>query len=413
MVELRVLMLTPEFLPVYGGVGNYVLQLAKYFPDDVSVHIVTPRDRSVLRDDARETDGPEDRLPRNTEVTYLGSAKDTFFKNFQFQLNCSQYVPHIVKKERPDIVHSQSAMPDYLISPKRLHTPIVTTMHTTVKGHSQALKDAAISSKQLSKSEKLVLHMGPVLGLLEARYYANQRYYITVSQWAKQTMIDTQGIEPSRIRVINSGVDHESFAPSRAEEARVRFPNLAEVAAPKVLYLSRMAARKGVNVLLRAIPKVLSKTDAHFIFAGGGNKPDFNIPERSLTYLGHVPRDAPPYLYALSDIFVLPSFYENFPACIQEAMASQCAVVSTPVGGIPEMMEDGTNGILVPTNDADALADSLIKLVDDKRLRTTLGRRARESVVKRFNWPEAARRTVECYEEVIARHKRERRHRSE
>ncbi len=408
-MKLKVLMLTPEFLPVFGGVGNYVLQLARHFPDDVSVHIVTPRNEGTLTNDARETNESVVELPRNTKVTHLGSARDTFFKNFVFQLNCAQSVPQIVKEERPDIVHSQSAMPDYLISPKKLRTPIVTTMHTTVKGHSEALKDAAISSTQLSISEKFVLHMGPVLGFLEARYYANQRYYITISQWAKQMMIDEQGIEASRISVINSGVDHVSFSPSKAEEARVRLPNLAKIGAPKVLYLSRMATRKGVNVLLRAIPKVISKTDAHFIFAGGGNKPEFSIPERSLTYLGHVSHDTPPYLYALSDIFVLPSFYENFPACILEAMASQCAVVSTPVGGIREMIEDGTNGILVPTNDAEALADSLVKLVEDKRLRTALGRKARESVVERFNWPEAARKTIECYEEVIARHKREKR----
>jgi glycosyltransferase involved in cell wall biosynthesis len=401
-------MITPEFLPVHGGVGNYVLQLAKYFSDDVSVHIVTPRNKGVFRNDARETNGPEDELPRNTEVTYLGSAKDTFFKNFLFQLNCSQYVPQIVKKERPDIVHSQSAMPDYLVSPRRLDAPIVTTMHTTVEGHSEALKSASLSSSQLSLSERFVQVLGPALGFLEARYYTNQRYYITVSNWAKKSMVNRQGIEESRIRVIDIGVEDQAFSPSRASEARARFPQLAGIGMPKVLYLSRMATRKGVDVLLRAIPKVLSKTDAHFIFAGAGNKPKFSTPDRNLTYLGHVSSDIPPLLYALSDIFVLPSFYENFPSCILEAMASQCAVVSTPVGGIPEMVDNGTNGMLVPTDDADALADSLIRLVEDKELRTSLGRRARESVVGKYNWHDAARKTAEYYEEVITRHARER-----
>jgi glycosyltransferase involved in cell wall biosynthesis len=405
VVKLKVLMLTPEFLPVHGGVGNYVLEIARNFQDDVYVHIVTPRCDSVL---AEHTDGISDSvkdLPPNIKVTYLGTASDSFFKNLSFQLICSKYVPEIARKENVDIVHSQSSMPDYLISPSKLRIPIVTTMHTTVEGHSVALREAASSSTQLTTSEKLVLLLGPVLGRFEARYYTNQRYYITVSRWAKQVMIDSQGIEPSRIRVINICADYSRFSPSRVEEARVRFPELAEVAAPKVLYLSRMATRKGMNVLLRAIPRVLSRTDAHFIFAGAGKKPEFAIPQRNFTFLGHVAGDVPPFLYALSDIFVLPSLYENFPACILEAMASQCAVVSTCVGGIPEMIEDGADGVLIHPNDSEALADSLTRLAEDKTLRADMGRKARESVIRRYNWKEASRRTLEFYEEVVAQHK--------
>ena len=397
-------MLTPEFLPVHGGVGNYVLEIARNLQEDVYVHIVTPRCGSVLEKNTdRVFDSVED-LPPNVNVTYLGTASDSFLKNLSFQLICSMYVPEIARKEKVDIIHSQSSMPDYLISPSKLKIPMVTTMHTTVEGHSVALREAASSSTQLTPSEKLVLLLGPLLGRFEGRYYTNQRHYITVSRWAKQVMIDSQGIEPSRIRVINICADYSRFSPSRVEEARARFPELAEVTAPKVLYLSRMATRKGMNVLLRAIPRVLSRTDAHFIFAGAGKKPEFAIPKRNFTYLGHVAGEVPPFLYALSDIFVLPSLYENFPACILEAMASQCAVVSTRVGGIPEMIEDGADGILIPANDSEALADSLTRLAEDKTLRADMGRRARESVIRRYNWKEAASRTLEYYEEVVARH---------
>ena len=405
MVTLRVLMLTPEFLPVHGGVGNYVLEIARNFQDDVNVHIVTPRCDSLLANRADEISETEKDLPQNIKVTHLGTASESFFKNLSFQLICSKYVPEIARKEKVDIVHSQSSMPDYLISPNKLRIPIVTTMHTTVEGHSAALREAASSSTQLTFSEKLVLLLGPALGRFEARYYTNQRYYITVSRWAKQVMIDSQGIEPSRIRVINICADYSRFSPSRAEEARARFPELAEVAAPKVLYLSRMATRKGMDVLMRAIPRVLSRTDAHFIFAGAGKKPDFAIPQRNYTFLGHVVGDAPPFLYALSDIFVLPSLYENFPACILEAMASKCAVVSTRVGGIPEMIEDGADGVLIPANDSEALAESLTRLVEDKALRADMGSKARESVIRRYNWKEASSRTLEYYEEVVAQHR--------
>ncbi len=396
-------------MPVYGGVGNYVLQIARNMPSEVSIRIVTPR-HTLGSDSAHANAEAADlRLPSNVEVVYLGSAKDTFFHNFSFQLNCSRFVPDLVRKGEVDLVHSQSAMPDYLVSPRRLGAPIITTMHTTVEGHSQALRETADGFERFSASEKFVLMFGPVLGLMEDRYYTNHRHYITVSRWAKETMTRDLGIEADRIRVVNIGVDPTVYNPSRRAEAKGRFPQLDQIDSPKILYLSRMATRKGINVLLSAAKMVLEKTDAHFVFAGAGKKPEIDLPQKSYTYLGYVPRDDPPLLYAMNDVFVLPSFYENFPACLLEAMASKCAAVSTTVGGIPEMIQDGVNGSLVPPNDVDSLARSLIHIIDDGAARRSYAQKGMEYAVRNYSWLDAAMKTKAYYEETLEMHRAGRR----
>ena len=390
-------MLAPEFFPVYGGAGNYVLQIAKQMPSDVEMYIVAPRRHDSIGGGKEGSSSLDAIVPPSAHVTYLGDAKDVFFYNFSFQFNCAKHIPSMIDSLGIDIVHSQSAMPDYFLSPKKLGIPTVTTIHTTVEGHIEALKASRTPFGQLRRSEKFSLILGPLLKAMEDRYYTDIRMYISVSEWAKRQASREKGINPSRIRVIRPGIDSEVFNPSRKEEASAFYGRLAGIKMPKVLFLSRMATRKGIHLLLRAIPKVLAKVDAHFIFAGEGTRPDFDIPAESYTYLGHVPRDHPAYLYSLSDIYILPSLYENFPVAIHEAMASGCAVVSTNICGIPEMIRNDVNGLLIPPNSVDAIAEALIRLVENDTLRGSLGRTARSDVVKEYSWKKTAIEIRELY----------------
>jgi len=399
-------MLAPEFLPVYGGIGNYVLEISRKMPRDVEVLIVAPR-RPNSKDEIEDRSSMhEDMLPGNVNVTYIGQANDMFFHNISFQMNCSKALRNLVHAHGIDIVHSQSSMPDFLVSPSRLKVPIVTTIHTTVQGHIEAIRSSGEGFAQLKSSEKFVVLFGPALTFLENRYYASGRHFLTVSEWARREIAREKRIDKSRIRVVYIGVDTEMFNPANRAEASRLYPQIADIDSPKILYLSRMATRKGILLLLRAIPKILQKVDAHFIFAGAGIAPEFPMDKRNYTYLGYVPRSVPPFLYSLSDMFVLPSLYENFPACILEAMASQCAVISTNICGIPEMISNGRSGVLIPPNDTDAIANSIIKLIDDEDLRKELAREARESAVRNFSWARAAQKTSEYYDEIIRNHGR-------
>jgi glycosyltransferase involved in cell wall biosynthesis len=116
---MNVLMLAPEFFPVWGGVGSYILEISRNMPNDVEIHIITPRRTNFGTDNLKSSDESNNPLPDNVHVHFVGSAKDTFFYNLFFQLNCRKFIHEYINKFKIDLIHSQSAMPDIFISEKK------------------------------------------------------------------------------------------------------------------------------------------------------------------------------------------------------------------------------------------------------------------------------------------------------
>jgi len=382
---------------VRGGVGNYVLQASKRMPSDIEIHVVAPNAVGAQSPDSKNELRT---LPDNAHVHLLGGSNDSFLGKLAFQVQCSRVVPKMVKDLGIDIIHSQSEMPDLLISPGKVRAPIVTTIHTTVEGHARAIRATGSRFGELNPSEKITMLASPFLVWAENRYYRDRSYFLTVSNWARRQMSEEKAIDPRRIRVVHIGVDRDLFNPSKRITAPEHFSELADVKAPKILFFSRLATRKGLGLLMKAIPRITRKVDAHFVFAGSGRSSLLGAPRKDCTLLGYVHANEVPYLYASSDVFILPSLYENFPASILEAMATECAVISSDVGGVAEMVVNGRNGITIPPGDVDSIVDSVTRLVEDEKFRRELGKSGRETVEERFRWEETALRTAEYYREV-------------
>jgi len=400
-------MLTPEFYPVWGGLGTYALELSRTMPKDVELHIVTPRREAFGKFRIDESVNVPD-LPSNVSIHYIGTARDTFIYNFKFQANCSLYLPRLIKRYDIDIVHGNGTA-TLFVNPSKLDIPVVNTTHSTIGDQIRTIKETGSKFSQLEFSEKMTLLLSPFLESLEHLQYIKNQYYITVSKFSKSRLVEEKKVKPENITFIYNGVNPTKFSPKRRKEAKKHFPMLADIEAPKVLYLSRFIEKKGISTLLKAIPSILKGEDVHFVFVGPGKKLDFDkygIPQQNYTFLGYINHEATPFLYALSDIFVLPSLYENFPISILEAMASETAVVATNVGGVPEMITSGYNGILIPPKDADSLTNALIWLVENDPLRKRLSKNARKTVIKKFTWKQTAKKTKEYYENMLERNRR-------
>jgi glycosyltransferase involved in cell wall biosynthesis len=117
--------------------------------------------------------------------------------------------------------------------------------------------------------------------------------------------------------------------------------------------------------------------------------------------LGHVPWQQLADLYRRASVFVMPSFYETFGISVIEAMAFGLPVVATRTGGLPEVVDDGVTGILVPAGDAEALADALIRLLRDPDLRRRMGQAGQERVRAEFTIDRVVSQTLAVYESVI------------
>jgi glycosyltransferase involved in cell wall biosynthesis len=165
----------------------------------------------------------------------------------------------------------------------------------------------------------------------------------------------------------------------------------ANNANPVVLFLGRLGKRKGTYDILQAIPYVLEtcpKTE--FWFGGDGDVEQVrtilskNAWSKHVRLLGWVRGKKKEETLLQASIFLLPSYHEGMPIAILEAMAYGLPIISTPVGGIPEAVVDGEVGFLVQPGDIQAIAQKTILLLRTPELRNSMGARARERAIKKF-----------------------------
>ncbi|MBK9713253.1 MAG: glycosyltransferase [Kouleothrix sp.] len=175
-----------------------------------------------------------------------------------------------------------------------------------------------------------------------------------------------------------------------------------------VLYIGRIERLKGITVLLEAASSVINIfPDIHFVLAGGKHPslPTAELSEQvrqldlaeNVHFLGHVPHEQLPSWYQHAMIAVLPSYYETFGLAALEPMAFGVPVVTTAAGGLPEVVEHGISGILVPPGDAQALAEAIVDLVRYPDTRARLGQAARERARASFDIEQHIQRNIDTY----------------
>jgi glycogen(starch) synthase len=164
----------------------------------------------------------------------------------------------------------------------------------------------------------------------------------------------------------------------------------AEADPPEVLFVGRLSPEKGIGELVEATQGL------NLVVAGDG-------PLRHLVpdALGFVPPAEAQRLLSRAAVVVLPSHREGLPMVLLEAMAHGRAVVATPVGGIPSLVEDGVTGLLVPTGDARLLREAITRLLGNPALRRKLGRAARAKVQEVAGWDRVTDATLAAYEAAL------------
>lgn len=223
-----------------------------------------------------------------------------------------------------------------------------------------------------------------------SRYYAERLRRRVAMRWAARrsvlvavsaTMADhlsrDLGIEPGAVHVIANGVH---LAPGRPD--RVRAELRLDAAATLLLAVGSLYPVKGHSYLLEALARLSERHGAvHLAIAGRGNElgalqaqaASLGISDR-VHFLGL--RSDVPDLLAAADLFVHPSLSEELPVAVLEAMAAFRPVIATAVGDVPKALDQGQAGVLVPSEDAAALARAIDDLLDDPERALLLGKRA-------------------------------------
>lgn len=211
-----------------------------------------------------------------------------------------------------------------------------------------------------------------------------------------------EGYDANRFAIIPHGLP-DPGEPT-AEEVSPRDDTI------EFLFVGRFESRKGIDVLLAAIPAVAATCpQAVFLLAGapgeGRDWDDFatrhpHLAGSRVKSLGRVPQATLRDLYRHCTVFVAPSRYESFGLIYVEAMSHGKPVIGCAVGGIPEVVTDGVTGLLAGPGDVQTLTACMIKLARDPALRTRFGAAGRKDFLARFSAATMASRSVELYRQI-------------
>ena len=229
---------------------------------------------------------------------------------------------------------------------------------------------------------------------------------------AKESIRKAKAFFDREIILIPNSVDTNHFKPmgknlalleslglerKRKEERSVSGKWIVESDEAVIGFVGELREKKGLKTLLSAYAQINAKRLSTLLIVGEVRHGEdsqtveemrASNPESKIIVTGYVsPSDLPAY-YSLIDVFVHPSIHDGMPNAILEAMACEKAIIATPVGGIKDIVENGKNGMLVSVNDANALAEKILELLDDREKCESLGKSAREFVMSKFK-PEA------------------------
>jgi colanic acid/amylovoran biosynthesis glycosyltransferase len=232
---------------------------------------------------------------------------------------------------------------------------------------------------------------------------AHARFAVAISDFGRSQLMALSASERwKHIHVVRCGVDLRAHVPP-AE--RSSCPERAEV-----LFVGRLLHGKGLSLLFEAMSELRErelKVCANIVGDGPARRELESAARRLglsqyVRFLGAVGQDYLRELYAGADVFCLPSFAEGIPVVVMEAMAMELPVVTTHIMGIPELVEDGVHGVLVPPGRVDRLTDGLERLVRSPEERRRMGRAGRRKVEQGYDVAQSAARLRRILEDELA-----------
>jgi glycogen(starch) synthase len=203
-----------------------------------------------------------------------------------------------------------------------------------------------------------------------------------------------------RVRMMRRGIDRRAFTDPGPDP----FPHLR--GRPRVVFVGRIVAAKGVATLVEAAARLATPGVQVVIVGDGPDRPRVERAARSLGVAervhitGFVPHERVPAVLAAADLLVLPSFYEELGTVLIEALQAGLPCVATRVGGIPEAVDDGETGLLVAPGDPAALARAIDAVLGDGELAARLAAGARRRAPD-YDWTSVVARVHELYEELV------------
>jgi glycosyltransferase involved in cell wall biosynthesis len=238
-------------------------------------------------------------------------------------------------------------------------------------------------------------------GVIDRRVLRHYSAVVSVSDDVTQRLINS-GVAPARIHFIRNGIDLRPFTDAT--------PSLRHLAEPEGLligWVGRLTYDKGPDIFLRAIARVRPQfPKAHYVLVGEGPyRPELErlIADLALSDIVHLlgQRNDMPAVYASCDLMVSSSRQEGLPMAILEGMAAALPCIVTSVGAVPMVIHNDANGILIPTENVELLADSMARLIANPDERLAFGAAARLLIESEFSADRMAADYLRVYSTAV------------
>lgn len=299
------------------------------------------------------------------------------------------YAFKIIRKERIDMIHSHWIIPSGLIGGifrYILKIPHITTAHA---------------------GDVFTMRNSKIFDNIGSYVFKNSDNITANSNFTKDVIINMDNKIENKIEIIPMGVDIIRFNPARISNLKETF-----MADYIILSIGRLVEKKGIKYLIIAMKDIIK------IFPGakliiGGSGPDRKILEKlvrdlglqdNVIFVGYISNDDIPKYYASSDIFVLPSVEtkggdtEGLGVVLLEAMASRTCVIGSNIGGITDIIINNETGFLTKPENSKDIAEKIIMLLSNKKLRQIVSEKGLKMVNEKFSWELIIRRFEKLFD---------------
>lgn len=388
---MRILVFTPNFLPLVGGAEIGIYEIFRRLARRHKICVLTPQKSSAyMTQDAYynlanlEIVRFEDRVNlQNMGLTLKGIIPP-------FSFSAARVYFHTVRRFKPDIVNIHYAFPfgfvPMIVRPVT-HVPFVLSLVGRDIPYSNTLPLKRQYIKVVSK-------------------FANDTIFI--SQFCRTTLY---GKSSKHGCIIPFGVDLRRFSPTNDKPSLRR--QLGLPIDKLILFsLQRMDFQKRIDIQIKSM-QYISQRFRNVVLIIGGKGPDkdrlmtlvqeCNL-ERNVLFKDYIPTEQLPQYFAAADIFAFHSTYETFGVVLPEAMASGIPIVSVNSTAIPELIYNEVNGLIVEPLNPEQFANAVMRLIVDEELRIHLSSNCRRIAQENYSWDEIANRHEELFEAVVSKY---------
>ncbi len=363
----RIALVTEYYYPHLGGVCEHVHFFARearrrgHHVDIITSHIPGAEEQpNVIR------------IGRSQPVQANGSqARITLGWGLRRQMR------RVLREGHYDIVHVHSPLTPVLplLAIDEADCPVVGTFHTYFDRSTGYALFNRYFQRRLNK-------LSAAIAVSHSTTVALNRYF--TADWT----------------IIPNGIDVDVFNPHAARPPEVR----ADV--PSILFLGRFDPRNGLDTLIDAFRRVKRRGyRAQLVVVGDGPLRDHYYAlaggDPDITFVGAVLEGRPSY-YANCSIYACPTTKASFGITLLESMACETPIVCSDILGFRDVVENDREALMVPCGDRDALADALVRLIDDETLRARLGKRGRQEALQ-YGWDRVTDQVLDVYHSILGR----------